>query len=86
MRVISLDYRAATYEKLKQYKPALQDGKDMIELKPQAAKVTPQGNKKHFSQGMKDLKNRLGIPSLWEDLANFGEKGRCIRDLRERPQ
>jgi hypothetical protein len=35
----ALDHRAATLEKLDQLQPALRDAKEMIELKPELAKV-----------------------------------------------
>jgi hypothetical protein len=35
----ALDHRAAAYEKLRQFKPALKDAKRMIETKPEISKV-----------------------------------------------
>lgn len=34
------DHRAACYEKLQQYQPALKDAKRMIDLKPECSKVS----------------------------------------------
>jgi F-box/TPR repeat protein Pof3 len=36
----ALDHRAAAYEKLKQFQPALRDAKRMIETKPDSSKVS----------------------------------------------
>jgi len=40
LRFTALDHRAATYEKLDQLQSALRDSKQMIDLKPELAKVS----------------------------------------------
>lgn len=39
VKLIALDHRAATYEKLDQLQLALRDSKKMIDIKPELAKV-----------------------------------------------
>jgi F-box/TPR repeat protein Pof3 len=52
----ALDHRAATYEKMAQLQAALRDSKQMIELKPELAKVPA-----HTYSIFQDAKQRLRV-------------------------
>lgn len=69
MLLTALDHRAATYEKLEQLKLALRDSREMIELKPEFAKVSFRSRLLHLQR----LTICLGILAMCKSLAAHGK-------------